>query len=303
MNGILQDYALFWKNYANFRGRTPRRGYWMMVLWNAIIYIVLSVLLYTLGYSIEVYYNLFGIVGFGNVSLNAFGVVVSIILGVYTLASIIPFLALTVRRLHDTGKTAKWLVFPFIPAIYLVVFLIIATFQAIVGLDNLFDFNYLLGTALGWFIGLIIGGVLTLGVCITWIVFMAQATSPNAIGVSTHDGSAPSSRPLLQTEASLLGTRGMYSNVSFPLGNSEEIILGRDAAFSHIVIDQNADKVSRKHASVRYDASSRCYLVTDYSLNGTFKEDGTRLLTNVATSIPRGTTINLGSAQHSFRLC
>jgi pSer/pThr/pTyr-binding forkhead associated (FHA) protein len=100
----------------------------------------------------------------------------------------------------------------------------------------------------------------------------------------------------------IVGLSGMYKDASFPVGGGEEIIIGRDAAVSHIVIDQNAEKISRRHCGITFDPGSGMYRVTDYSSNGTFQEDGTRMLTNVPTTLPRGAIVSLGSRQTSFRL-
>tara|TARA_B110000263_G_C14867902_1_gene311654 strand:+ start:36 stop:359 length:324 start_codon:yes stop_codon:yes gene_type:complete len=69
------------ENYANFDGRARRKEYWMFVLFNAIICIVLSVI------SSTVY-------------------------GIYSLAVLIPTIAVAVRRMHDVGKSGWYLLIP-----------------------------------------------------------------------------------------------------------------------------------------------------------------------------------------------
>lgn len=90
-------------NYAVFGGRARRAEYWNFVLFNLIIAIVLyfvssmvlkSQLLYT----------------------------------IYSLATLIPSLAVTVRRLHDTGRSGWWWLIAFIPVIGWIV-LIVFTIQ------------------------------------------------------------------------------------------------------------------------------------------------------------------------------
>ncbi|MDR3304687.1 MAG: DUF805 domain-containing protein, partial [Clostridiales Family XIII bacterium] len=39
---FLEHYKLYWKNYVNFRGRTPRSGYWFVQLWGFIINVIIS---------------------------------------------------------------------------------------------------------------------------------------------------------------------------------------------------------------------------------------------------------------------
>lgn len=43
---------------------------------------------------------------------------------IYTLATLIPALAVTVRRLHDTGRSAWWLLIPLVPLIGAIIFLV-----------------------------------------------------------------------------------------------------------------------------------------------------------------------------------
>ena len=100
----------------------------------------------------------------------------------------------------------------------------------------------------------------------------------------------------------ITGISGMYKNAAFNLENGEEIIIGRDSLKAHVIVDQDADKISRKHCGIIFDAASRTCSVIDYSSNGTFKEDGTRFMANMPTPVPNGTVIILGSKQNSFRL-
>ena len=97
----MQEYVAFWKNYANFSDCTSRRGYWMVILFNAII----STVLYL---------------------LNNVGTFFAIISVLYSLATLIPSLALLVRRLRDAGKYWTWIfitLVPFVGSIVLFVFL------------------------------------------------------------------------------------------------------------------------------------------------------------------------------------
>jgi hypothetical protein len=98
------------------------------------------------------------------------------------------------------------------------------------------------------------------------------------------------------------GVTGMYQGVSFPIVRGEELLIGRDSATAHVIIDQGADKISRKHCGIIFDETNRTYRVTDYSMNGTFKEDGTRLIANVPAVLPIGSVIILANRQVSFRL-
>ncbi|MBI3898531.1 MAG: DUF805 domain-containing protein [Gammaproteobacteria bacterium] len=89
------------KKYAEFGGRARRTEYWMFVLFNLIISIVIMVLEALIGIS-------------------------SVIGILYALAVLIPGIAVSVRRLHDTHRSGWWLLIglvPLIGAIVLIVFM------------------------------------------------------------------------------------------------------------------------------------------------------------------------------------
>jgi uncharacterized membrane protein YhaH (DUF805 family) len=88
------------KNYANYEGRLGRGAFWRFVLVNFVVSAILAVL------------------------AQQFGVVVWLAYVVWGLGLIVPSIAATVRRLHDTNKTG-WLVLlaliPIVGAIILIV--------------------------------------------------------------------------------------------------------------------------------------------------------------------------------------
>lgn len=93
-------YLAVLKNYVGFSGRARRKEYWMFVLFNFLVAAVLT----GVGMAIET----------------------TILTTIYQLAVLIPSLAVSVRRLHDTGRSGWWLLLAFIPivgAIILIVFL------------------------------------------------------------------------------------------------------------------------------------------------------------------------------------
>jgi uncharacterized membrane protein YhaH (DUF805 family) len=97
------------KKYAVFSGRARRKEYWMFFLFNLIIYVVLALIDGLMGtFSPQA--------GLGVLS------------GLYSLAVLIPSLAVTVRRLHDTGRSGWWILIalvPFIGGIVLLVFMVL----------------------------------------------------------------------------------------------------------------------------------------------------------------------------------
>jgi len=98
------------------------------------------------------------------------------------------------------------------------------------------------------------------------------------------------------------GVNGMFAGYSFPLRAGETVTIGRDGAACQIVIANNADRVSRTHCSVSFDAQLGLYIVTDMSSNGTFLTDGTRLPPQRPNRVARGTIICLGDPSNSFKL-
>ena len=89
------------KKYAEFNGRARRMEYWMFFLFNCIIASVLWA---------------------GSMFLLHRGMWLYML---YSLAVLIPGIAVSVRRLHDTNKSGWWLLIsliPFVGAIILLVF-------------------------------------------------------------------------------------------------------------------------------------------------------------------------------------
>lgn len=81
------------KNYAQFRGRARRKEYWMFFLISVIIIFLVGIVLAILGAderTIDLISNLIG------------------------LSIMIPSLAVAVRRMHDTGRSGYWILFPIV---------------------------------------------------------------------------------------------------------------------------------------------------------------------------------------------
>lgn len=104
------------------------------------------------------------------------------------------------------------------------------------------------------------------------------------------------------TTPSVTGMSGMYAGQTIPMASNDDLVIGRDADSCSIIIDQNAEKVSRKHCSIRYDSGRNLYMVTDFSSNGTFVDGGNRLTVNSPQLCNRGTILALGSRENRFRL-
>lgn len=89
-------------NYFNFKGRARRKEYWMFVLIDTaiIVSLYLAILYFSDLYSRD---------------FNAIGFVLTVFFVIYIIVTFIPSLSVTVRRLHDTGRSGWWLLALLIP--------------------------------------------------------------------------------------------------------------------------------------------------------------------------------------------
>ena len=90
-----------WKKFAEFSGRARRQEYWMFMLFNFLVSVAIGIV--------------DGFLGTGG-SLG----------GLYSLAVLVPSLAVAARRLHDTDRSGWWMLIaliPFVGWIILLVFL------------------------------------------------------------------------------------------------------------------------------------------------------------------------------------
>lgn len=92
VKGYLNTYVEVLKNFGDFKGRTGRARFWTFMLVSILVSVVL-------------------------------GLISDILSGIYSLVVLVPALAVSVRRLHDIGKSGLnllWLFLPFIGWIYLI---------------------------------------------------------------------------------------------------------------------------------------------------------------------------------------
>ena len=99
--------------YADFSGRARRSEYWYFALFNIIISILMAIVGVLVGY----------LMGEDTGAIVTLG-----LMTVYSLALLIPSLALVIRRLHDSGKSGWMALLGFVPVvggIILLVFLLL----------------------------------------------------------------------------------------------------------------------------------------------------------------------------------
>ena len=84
--------------YLLFNGRASRKEFWAVMLFSVLISFALQ-LLYTLGFAIS----------------DNLGLLLALPFVIFSLGMVIPQLAVSVRRLHDTDKSGWWLLLGLIP--------------------------------------------------------------------------------------------------------------------------------------------------------------------------------------------
>ena len=103
--------TVFRNKYATFSGRASRSEYW----WGYLGYVVIATVLQIVG--------LVGAAALLNVNESLAGLVI-LIPYLAILGMIIPTIAVSVRRLHDTGKSGWMLLIIFIPCIGIILWIV-----------------------------------------------------------------------------------------------------------------------------------------------------------------------------------
>jgi uncharacterized membrane protein YhaH (DUF805 family) len=94
------------RKYAQFDGRARRTEYWMFALINVVVSMGLGLVGGMMGVSSDMGMN--------------------ILAAIYTLAILVPSIAVGVRRLHDTGRSGWWMFIALIPILGAIALLIFA---------------------------------------------------------------------------------------------------------------------------------------------------------------------------------
>ena len=113
-DNTLNYYIECWKKYVEFSGRARRKEYWMFVLFNIIASIVAGVIDGLLG--------------------------TRMIGSLYSLAVLLPGLAVCARRLHDTDRSGWWMLIALIPLVGWIVLLVFMCLDSTPG-ENRFGAN------------------------------------------------------------------------------------------------------------------------------------------------------------------
>lgn len=111
-------YLAVLRKYAVFNGRARRKEYWMFTLFNFIFMLV--------AYILDSIFS--GNMGYGFIYM------------IYSLAVLLPSLAVSVRRLHDIGKSGWYILLAFIPIIGGIWLLVLMCLDGNAG-DNMYGPN------------------------------------------------------------------------------------------------------------------------------------------------------------------
>lgn len=180
---IGEAFIRFWKKYATFKGRASRGEFWWWVLCTFIIQIAFAVIFAVLGAIID---------------SNTANGMRSFVNTIWALATIVPSLALSVRRLHDTNKAGTTLVIlyaiDFIGGVLLSVGLVMTGLGAISVIGGGSSSTGTAGILL-----LIIGFIACLATSIVLIVLMAKKTDPAGARFDAPAPAMPAPTPAMPT--------------------------------------------------------------------------------------------------------
>jgi len=93
------------KKYATFEGRARRSEYWYFALFYFLVIFVLAIV--------------DGVTGTLNEEVG-----IGLLSGLFVLATFVPTIAVTVRRLHDTDRSGWWVLLEFLPIVGALVVLV-----------------------------------------------------------------------------------------------------------------------------------------------------------------------------------
>lgn len=122
----VQALSRFFRKYVQFRGRASRSEYWWMVMWMTIVSFVFG------------FVNMFTLAS----GISSVSSIITWLSSIVVLGTILPMLALTIRRYHDSNHSWAWFLIPILTGV-------VALGSVFVGFIRLFagmtmaDFNQL----------------------------------------------------------------------------------------------------------------------------------------------------------------
>lgn len=269
------------KKYAVFSGRARRKEYWFFILFSTIASIIVTVLDVVIGT-----YNPVTAVGF--------------LSSLYSLGVLIPTIAVTVRRLHDTDRSGWWVLMPFSMLIGVGITAAIIIPSIVANGDE---------ASAGVVILLVIIFIATL---ITIFVFMVLDSTPgtNRYGENPknlQDSVFDNQKPLQQfqqktTINSKTGSvilSGVVSGIPpIVLSPNLEVIVGRSP---NVNIQIDNKYISNRHLSLTADNNGKVKVKDLSSSNGTYI-DGKKLDSNILYTLKFGDKLIIGSEDVVYTL-
>ena len=263
-------------NYATFSGRARRSEFWYFTLFSLLVCLGLFVLAVLTG----------GVLTF--------------LMWIFSLATLLPTLAVTWRRLHDIGKSGKYFFMLGVPDILSVVFLIISLVRLSDGKADAIG-AYILLTAV-----CSIASFVLLIVFIVWLCQDSQA-GENKYGqnpkLASAAGNLQNGQPALPPRGNhaayyLEGLSGMYQGQRIPLQNS--LLIGRSAS-CNLIYPAEIQGISRQHCE--FFTNGNQLMVRDLgSTNGTYVNGNHRIGIQATTLYP-GDRVFIGSGKQCFAVC
>ena len=112
----------FWSNYATFTGRSRRSEYWFIQLFLLITNLLAAVIdLWLMDGDVEQF------------MANGGGGIVGL---VWILATVVPLLAVLIRRLHDTNRSGWWALIGLVPLAGFIILLVFTVTDSDVGANR-----------------------------------------------------------------------------------------------------------------------------------------------------------------------
>ena len=113
---MIEAYKKFWKGYVDFTGRSTPLDYWFAYSAHVLIlfawYLLLAVFERMAAET-------------GSSDLFTFGVILLLIFFAYGVATVLPGIAITVRRLRDAGYNWAFIFIPLIPFVGGIIFIVL----------------------------------------------------------------------------------------------------------------------------------------------------------------------------------
>ena len=111
---MIEAYKKFWKGYVDFTGRSTPSDYWFAYSAHVLIFFAY--------YLLDAVFERM-VSATGSMDVFTISVILLLIFFAYGIATVVPGLALTVRRLRDAGYNWPYIFIPLIPFVGIFIFI------------------------------------------------------------------------------------------------------------------------------------------------------------------------------------